>query len=76
MVAQQCLITIPFCKTSLQQNLHGLSVASGRICDLNLKPDAFMRTNQNRPGELVKMILVAECIEPYLHSAVDSRPGR
>ena len=42
--------------TAVATNLHGLSVASGGICDLNLKSDAFMRTNQSRPGELVKMI--------------------
>ena len=42
--------------TAVATNLHGLSVASGGICDLNLKSDAFMRTNQSRPGEVVKMI--------------------
>ena len=31
--------------TAVATNLHGLSVASGGICDLNLKSDAFMRTN-------------------------------
>ena len=37
--------------TAVATNLHGLSVASGGICDLNLKSDAFMRTNLSRPGE-------------------------